>query len=73
MMDMRTFFPFGGFFLLGGLVKLVLFLGVIYGAYWLGRRNARIALDPKPAERVEPASQVVEPAPAPRKRARKVE
>ncbi len=45
--------PFGGFFLLGGLVKFALFIGLLYGAYWLGRRNARIALDPHPAARVD--------------------
>ncbi len=50
------FFPFfGGFFLFGGLVKLVIFGLLLYGAYWLGRRNARLVVDPKPAA----------PAPAP--------
>jgi hypothetical protein len=39
----------GGFFMLGGLAKLALFFGLLYGAYWLGRRNARITLDPAPA------------------------
>ena len=68
----RGFAPPGGFFLLGGLVKLALFAGLLYFAYWLGRRNARIALDPRPAARVD-ASPVpeVDAAPAPRKRARK--
>ena len=46
----------GGFFLLGGLVKLVFFGLLLYGAYWLGRRNARIALDPKPVARVDEAA-----------------
>ena len=65
---------FGGFFLLGGLVKLALFFGLLYGAYWLGRRNARIALDPKPAAPVDvPAAPEAEPVPAPRKRASKSE
>ena len=50
MMDSRSFSPMsGGFFLVGGLVKLALFFGSLYGAYWLGRRNARIVLDPTPA------------------------
>jgi hypothetical protein len=51
MLGGRGFTPFGGFFLLGGLAKLVIFFGLLYGAYWLGRRNARIAIDPKPAAR----------------------
>jgi hypothetical protein len=81
MMGRSSFIPFGGFSLLGGLVKLVLFLGLLYGAYWLGRRNARIALDPKPAAQLKASTAqvveaspepVVEPAPAPRKRVKKV-
>lgn len=39
----------GGFSPLGGLVKLAVFIGLLYGAFWLGKRNARIVLDPKPA------------------------
>jgi len=39
---------FGPFIFFGGLLKLVIFGGLLYGAYWLGRRNARIALDPVP-------------------------
>lgn len=74
MMNRRSFTPFGGFFMLGGLVKLVLFFGVLYGAYWLGRRNARVTLDSKPAAPAEvPVLPAVEPAPAPSKRAKKVE
>jgi hypothetical protein len=74
MMNRRSFPPFGGFFLLGGLVKLVLFFGVLYGAYWLGRRNARVTLDSKLAVPAEaPVLPQVEPAPAPRQRAKKVE
>jgi len=74
MMDRRGFSPFGGFFLLGGLLKWVLFFGLLYGAYWLGRRNARLAIDPAPAApSIEPATPAVEPEPAPRKRAKKVE
>lgn len=53
MMNTRGFTPFGGFFMLGGLVRPILFFGLLYGAYWLGRRNARIAIDPKPAARVD--------------------
>ena len=75
MMGRRYFVPFGGFFLLGGLVKLALFFGLLYGAYWLGRRNARIALDPKPAERIEapaPVEVVEQSTSAPRKSVKKV-
>jgi len=72
MEDGRGFAPHGGFFLLGGLVKLVLFFGLLYGAYWLGRRNARIALDPAPAAPVaEVSAPEAEASPAPRKRAKK--
>ena len=53
MMNTRRFSPFGGFFLFGGLVKFALFAGLLYGAYWLGRRNARIALDPVAAPPVD--------------------
>jgi hypothetical protein len=46
--------PFGGgFALFGGLVRLAFFGLVLYGVYWLGRRNARIALDPKPVAHVD--------------------
>jgi len=47
---------FGPFALLGGLFKFALFAGLLYGVYWLGKRNARIALDPKPAAPAVPAS-----------------
>jgi len=74
MMNQRGFSPFGGFFLLGGLLKFGVFIGLLYGAYWLGRRNARLAIDPQPAAPlIEPATPVVEAEPAPRKRAKKVE
>jgi len=54
MMGGRGFPPFdGGFFLLGGLARLAFFGLLLYFAYWLGRRNARIALDPKPVARVD--------------------
>ncbi len=69
----RGFAPHGGFFLLGGLMKLALFFGLLYFAYWLGRRNARIALDPAPAASVMDAPAAPEAGPAPRKRAKKVE
>lgn len=46
MMSRGGFFPFfGAFALLGGLVKLVIFGALLYGAYWLGRRNARVVVD----------------------------
>lgn len=67
MMDGRGFAPFGGFFLLGGLARLALFFGLLYGAYWLGRRNARITLDPAPATRVDAsAPPKADPASAPK-------
>jgi hypothetical protein len=53
MLNTRRSAPFGGFFFFGGLVKFALFFGLLYGAYWLGRRNARITLDPKPSARVD--------------------
>ena len=48
---------FGPLAFFGGLLKLAIFAGLLYGAYWLGKRNARIALDPSPAA----------PAPAPKR------
>lgn len=63
-MPVFGFVPFGGFFLLGGLVKFALFAGLLYGAYWLGRRNARIALDPLPSAPVDASlAPAVEPPP----------
>ena len=53
---------FGPFLFLGGLAKLIFFGALLYGAYWLGKRNARITLDPA---QITPT-----PAPAP-KRGRK--
>ena len=53
----RGFGFFGPLMFFGGLLKLAVFFGLLYGAYWLGRRNARIALDPAPAA----------PAPAPKR------
>jgi hypothetical protein len=61
----------GPFMFLGGAVKLFFFGMLLYGAYWLGRRNARLAFDPAPA----PAGSVTpDDAPAPvRKSRRKAE
>ncbi|MEW5941170.1 MAG: hypothetical protein AB1750_16015 [Chloroflexota bacterium] len=82
---MRYDYPrhFGGFFPLIGLLKFAVFLGALYGAYWLGRRNARITLDPAPGAPVAeapapiadaaPAPPEPDSPPAPRKRARKAE
>ena len=83
MNNNRGFSPMsGGFFLLGGLVKLALFFGLLYGAYWLGRRNARITLDPVPAATLAdvpaPEAEPVSPSPeaetplAPRGRGKKL-
>lgn len=44
----RGFGFFGPLMFLGGLLKLAIFFGLLYGAYWLGKRNARIVLDPVP-------------------------
>jgi hypothetical protein len=35
---------FGPLVFLGGLVKLAFFGALLYGAYWLGKRNARLVL-----------------------------
>ena len=43
---MRRGRVFGHFFFLGGLVKLIFFSALLYGAYWLGKRNARVVFDP---------------------------
>ena len=45
----RGFGFFGPFMLFGGLVKLVFFGALLYGAYLLGKRNARVTLDPMPS------------------------
>jgi hypothetical protein len=37
--------PFNWFFFLGGFLRLVVFGLLLYGAYWLGRRNARVVVD----------------------------
>jgi hypothetical protein len=58
----RHFFPFfGGLLLLAGLVKLAFFGALLYGAYWLGRRNARLVMDPS-----TPAAPAVKPDQAPK-------
>ena len=40
---------FGPFMFFGGVLRLVLFGALLYGAYWLGKRNARVVLAPAPA------------------------
>jgi len=60
MMHGRGFGRWGGsFFFFGGFLKLAFFGTLLYGAYWLGKRNARVVLDPatrRPAPVVEPES-----------------
>jgi hypothetical protein len=51
------------FMFIGGLFRLVVFGALLYGAYWLGKRNARVVLNSAPA---------IEPAEAPKPRTRKV-
>jgi len=49
-------FMFGG---IGWLLRLAFFGLLLYGAYWLGRRNARIVTDPRtppPPDEIPPAS-----------------
>lgn len=52
----RGFMPFGGFFFLGGLACLLFFGLLLYGAYWLGRRNARLVLDRRSDGPAEPVA-----------------
>jgi hypothetical protein len=48
-MGMRGDFGFfGPFAFFGGLAKLIFFGALLYGAYWLGTRNARIVMNPAP-------------------------
>jgi hypothetical protein len=61
----KGFDHFGPFEFLGGLARLAFFGALLYGAYWLGKRNARVTLDPAPA------APPVEPDATP-KRGRKV-
>ena len=60
MMHVRGFGHGGGiFFFFGGFLKLAFFGALLYGAYWLGKRNARVVLDPatsRPAPAVKPES-----------------
>jgi hypothetical protein len=58
MMARRGIRSFGGFHPLAGLLQVVVFFGLLYGAYWLGRRNARITVDPQPTAKpvTEPES-----------------
>ena len=50
MMRGRGGFGFlGPLVFLGGLVKLAFFGALLYGAYWLGKRNARVVVNAPPA------------------------
>lgn len=49
---------FGPLVFLGGLVRLAFFGFLLYGAYWLGKRNMRVVLSPAPPA---PAAPAVEP------------
>lgn len=53
---------FGPLALLGGLVKLAFFGALLYGAYWLGKRNARVVMDAPPAASTKPTPQTDESA-----------
>jgi hypothetical protein len=58
MMFGRGFgFGRGLFFVFGAVLKLAFLAALLYGAYWLGKRNARLVIDPAaspPAPAVEP-------------------
>lgn len=51
---------FGPLMFIGGLFRLVFFGALLYGAYWLGKRNARVVYDPAP---VAPVITPVDEAP----------
>ena len=51
---------FGPFMFIGGLFRLAFFGALLYGAYWLGKRNARVVYDPAP---VTPVTQPVDETP----------
>ena len=51
---------FGPLMFIGGLFRLVFFGALLYGAYWLGKRNARVVYDPAP---VAPVIAPVDEAP----------
>jgi hypothetical protein len=53
------------FMFIGGLFRLAFFGALLYGAYWLGKRNARVILDPVPLAPAEPVE-------SPKSRTRKV-
>lgn len=58
---------FGPFMFIGGLFRLAFFGALLYGAYWLGKRNAHVVYDPAPA------APVIQPADeAPKRKPRKV-
>lgn len=62
-MGMRGGFGFfTPFRFLGGLVELIIFGALLYGAYWLGRRNARVVIEPAPVATVVNSN----PPPTPR-------
>ena len=75
MMSGRGFYPFGGFFFLGGLLRLVFPLAVLvavgYFSYRAGKRAGSAAA--QNSSEMEPAIEtVVEPEESPKKRGRKV-
>jgi hypothetical protein len=56
MRPSRGFGPIRGLFFLGSGLLCVLALGaLLYGAYWLGRRNARLVIEPRSPATTEPA------------------
>ena len=60
----RGFVPFGGLFFfrgLGWLLRLAFFGLILYGAYWLGRRNARVVVEPRSPAPVSPPASPPEP------------
>ena len=55
MRGFRPFRPFGGIFAMGGgLLRLIVLGALLYGAYWLGRRNARVVMEPRQPQTPEP-------------------
>ena len=67
------FFPFfGGFMFLGWLLQLALFGLLLFGAYWLGKRNARNLPVAPVVPASEPPAPAAEPNSVPESRGRKV-